>query len=261
MLPKDTSPKFFFFALFFVAGVVVVLGGVLFGVAILPPNICTRDLLFGLGDVRLMAGEGEGESIDDTDDLTPDFGVAIALSVPGVRRGGVMDITRGRAGDKCSEAFELILTGDSRTDLINFGEYIDVVRVTVGTEPVGALICLADFKGVEFAGSSRGKLWTGAESRRDATEGVVVLEFGKRLDVADGGGRILAGVFRPDRTVVLPLASEAMDDGRGFFGLSESSGLSDWEVEREIREEDSEGATEDRAGIVDLGLLHCQKAI
>lgn len=109
--------------------------------------------------------------------------------------------------------------------------------------------------GVESVGSIRGKLCTGAEVRRDATEDV---ETGIRLDVEDGGGfvmasLILAGVFSPDLTVVLPLASDAIEDARGFVGLRKSLDFKDFldcAVERDIRVEDSEGPVEDLAGIL-----------
>lgn len=95
--------------------------------------------------------------------------------------------------------------------------------------------------------------------RRDVTEGV---DTGIRLEEEDGGGRGIdclgfAGVFSPDLTVVLPLASDAIEDARGLIGLSGPSGLREFRdcaVEREIlvRVEASDGAIEDLGGIVDV---------
>lgn len=193
-----------------------------------------------------MAGEGEGESIDKLEGcFARDLGVAMGLSEVGAGRGGVIDTTLGRGGDKSEEPI------GSGTDLINLGKYMEVDRDSV---LAGPLFSLTGCEVIEFARTARGKLWTGAEMRRELTEGV----DGIRLDDEDGGGTGslglgLAGVLSPDRTVVLLLANDAMEEARGFVGLRESSRFKDFHdcrVEREIRVEDSDGAVEDLAGIL-----------
>lgn len=132
-----------------------VLGGVFCGVVVFP---WTLALTLGLGEVKLIAGDGE--SIDNAEgDFTLGVGVTIALCGGTVGRGGVMDITRGRDGDNTTG-----FSGDSRSGLINFGEYMDVVRAILRepvTDPgvfVGALFCLIGREGVVTAESMRGKL-------------------------------------------------------------------------------------------------------
>lgn len=241
MLPKD-APGFF------------ILGGVFCGVVAFIP---TLGLALGLGEVKLIAGEGEGEIIDDAEgDFTADGGVATVSPGAVVRRGGVMDTIRG-LGEDVSGA----VAGDSRIGLINLGEYIEVdlpILTGPSTEPgalVGAPFCLAGREGVESDGSTRGKLCAGAEMRRDEMEGVE----GMRFEEVDGGGLgiaslDLAGALRPDLTVVLPLASDdAVEDARGLVGLRRSLGLRDFRecaVEREIRVEVSDGAVDDLVGIL-----------
>lgn len=63
----------------------VILGGVFWGVVTV-----TLDLAFGLGEVKLMDGEGCK--------LRPEVEGDLTGGILAVRRGGVMDVTRGREG-------------------------------------------------------------------------------------------------------------------------------------------------------------------